>query len=116
MAVDLRIPQTKKNLRQHAGESEPAQVYYASGCAWLSADFQPAETGNEEFISFGSSISLVARLETENLKDAAAGRTEWTTMCADFAKVAEEGFCRDRSLSSVLSGNIEDSREHPEAS
>ena len=122
MAVDFENSQTKKNLEAaFAGESQATNKYsyYASqaakdGYQQISNIFTET-SGNEKVHAklwfkylHGGKIPETA----ENLKDAAAGENyEWTTMYADFAKVAEEEGPAEIAAKFRLVGNIEKAHE-----
>ena len=118
MAVDFENSQTKKNLEAaFAGESQATNKYsyYASQAAKEGyqqiSDIFTETSGNERVHAklwfkylHGGKIPETA----ENLKDAAAGENyEWTTMYADFAKVAEEEGFAEIAAKFRLVGNIE---------
>ena len=122
MAVDFENSQTKKNLEAaFAGESQATNKYsyYASqaakdGYQQISNIFTET-SGNKKVHAklwfkylHGGKIPETA----ENLKDAAAGENyEWTTMYADFAKVAEEEGFAEIAAKFRLVGNIEKTHE-----
>ena len=118
MAVDFENSQTKKNLEAaFAGESQ-ASIKYSYYAAQASkdgyqqiSDIFTETSGNEKFHAklwfkylHGGKVPETA----ENLKDAAAGENyEWTTMYADFAKVAEEEGFAEIAAKFRLVGEIE---------
>ena len=104
MAVDFNDSQTKKNLETaFAGESQASMKYsyYAKaakkeGYVQISNIFTETSGNEREHAKmwFKELHGGEVPDTLTNLKDAAAGENyEWTTMYADFAKVAdEEGF------------------------
>ena len=118
MAVEFENSQTKKNLEAaFAGESQASIKYgfYAKqaskGGYEQIADIFNETSGNESVHAklwfkylHGGKMPETA----ECLKDAAAGENyEWTTMYADFAKVAEEEGFAEIAAKFRLVGEIE---------
>ncbi len=101
---ELKGTRTEQNLRDaFAGESQARNkyTYFSSqakkeGFEQIAAIFQETADNEKEHAKIWFKLLSGGNIPdtTQNLKDAAAGEHyEWTTMYADFAKVArEEGF------------------------